>query len=153
MDINNRGMDVSMPSGGEVNSAVFHPTIDPSHELPPANHSNMRHRIDDLRGRGMAKVQSVQRMMSDRSASMKRSLSTSMTNMKTSMREQMNSRKSQLQSTMMSKQSEMQQSMRTNPMMWAGIAGGTGMALGLVGRFLHWRANRPMPDLVIIDAC
>lgn len=48
--------------------------------------------------------------------------------------------------------SQVQQSMRTQPLMWAGIAAGTGVALGLVGRFLHWRNRRAVPDLVIIDA-
>jgi ElaB/YqjD/DUF883 family membrane-anchored ribosome-binding protein len=153
MDINNRSMDVSLPSGLEVDSAVFHPVIDTSHQLPAADHSGMRHKLDDLRSRGMAKVQSMQRMMSDRVSTMRTSMRDGVSTMKTSMRDGMTSRKSQLQSTMTNTQSQMNASMRSNPMMWAGIAGGTGMALGLVGRFLHWRANRPMPDLVIIDAC
>lgn len=47
-----------------------------------------------------------------------------------------------------------QTSMKTNPMLWAGVAAGSGFALGLLGRFMHWRkAHRErLPDLVIIDA-
>ena len=44
--------------------------------------------------------------------------------------------------------------MKTNPMLWAGIAAGSGFALGLAGRIADSRRkNRRMyPDLVIIDA-
>src|SRR5688572_20020177 len=47
-----------------------------------------------------------------------------------------------------------QTSMKTNPMLWAGIAAGSGFALGLAGRIADSRRrNRRMyPDLVIIDA-
>ena len=49
---------------------------------------------------------------------------------------------------------KMQTSMRTSPMKWAGIAAGSGLALGLLGRFLHWRNShrRMTPDLVIIES-
>lgn len=49
---------------------------------------------------------------------------------------------------------KVQSSMKTSPMLWAGIAAGSGFALGLVGRFIHWRNyhRRTTPDLVIIDA-
>jgi ElaB/YqjD/DUF883 family membrane-anchored ribosome-binding protein len=43
--------------------------------------------------------------------------------------------------------------MRGNPAKWAGIAAGTGLAIGLAGRFLQRRANaRHMPTVVIIEA-
>lgn len=49
---------------------------------------------------------------------------------------------------------KVQTSMKSSPMLWAGIAAGSGFALGLVGRFIHWRNDhrRTGPDLVIIDA-
>jgi ElaB/YqjD/DUF883 family membrane-anchored ribosome-binding protein len=44
-------------------------------------------------------------------------------------------------------------SMRSNPSKWAGIAAGAGLAIGLVGRFLHHRAHhRHAPTVVIIEA-
>jgi len=45
-------------------------------------------------------------------------------------------------------------SMRSNPSKWAGIAAGAGLGIGLVGRFLHHRAqqNRHMPAVIIIEA-
>lgn len=48
-----------------------------------------------------------------------------------------------------------QTSMKTSPMLWAGIAAGSGFALGLLGRFVHWRnyhRRSSLPDLVIVDA-
>ena len=49
---------------------------------------------------------------------------------------------------------DVQTSMKTRPMLWAGIAAGSGFALGLLGRFIHWRnyRRRATPDLVILDA-
>lgn len=45
-------------------------------------------------------------------------------------------------------------SMRTSPMKWAGVAAGTGLALGLAGRIARARSKRQraLPELVIIDA-
>jgi ElaB/YqjD/DUF883 family membrane-anchored ribosome-binding protein len=45
-------------------------------------------------------------------------------------------------------------SMRTRPMLWAGVAAGTGFGLGLIGRIAQWRHKQrhAMPDIVIIEA-
>ena len=45
-------------------------------------------------------------------------------------------------------------SMKTSPMLWAGVAAGSGFALGMLGRIVQWRSKRrqAMPELVIIDA-
>ena len=50
--------------------------------------------------------------------------------------------------------SSMEESMRSKPMLWAGVAAGTGFGLGLIGRFIHWRNKRrgSMPTLVVIEA-
>ena len=44
-----------------------------------------------------------------------------------------------------------QTSMRTNPMKWAGVAAGTGFALGLAGRILQRRANHSSVELYVIE--
>jgi|SRR5687768_3333728 len=61
---------------------------------------------------------------------------------------------SKVQGGVHDKVSKAQTSMKTKPMLWAGIAAGTGFALGLAGRIADSRRNRRRmtPDLVIIDA-
>lgn len=46
-------------------------------------------------------------------------------------------------------------SMKSKPMLWAGIAAGSGFAIGMAGRFVQWRHHRRQagaPSLVILDA-
>jgi ElaB/YqjD/DUF883 family membrane-anchored ribosome-binding protein len=45
-------------------------------------------------------------------------------------------------------------SMRTNPMLWAGVAAASGFGLGLIGRIATWRSKhrRMTPDLIIIES-
>jgi hypothetical protein len=46
--------------------------------------------------------------------------------------------------------------LRVNPAKWTGIAAGSGLAIGLLGRFLHHRArhraHQGAPSIVIIEA-
>lgn len=97
--------------------------VDVGHQLPAPHDSALRHKVENLKSRGIAAVDLAKR----RAAAQVTRTSDSV-----------------------------QQSMRSKPMMWAGVAGGTGMVLGLIGRLIQWRAHRRMhrrmPDLVIIDA-
>ena len=53
----------------------------------------------------------------------------------------------------MSKASSVKSSLRDHPAKWAGIAAGTGIALGLTGRYLRRRAFlRDLPEIVVIEA-
>lgn len=83
--------------------------------------SGWRDRIDSLKSRGLAKVQS---------------------------------KVHDVETGAMSQATKVQQSMRTSPMKWAGIAAGTGFALGLIGRIAQARSKRrhAMPALVIVES-
>lgn len=126
------GSDLGMPSGCEVETAAFHTPVESVVVIDTAGRSGMRGRLDDLKSKGLAKVHGVQRLVSDRTSVMKSSLQTGVNDSMT----------------------RMQDSMRTSPMKWAGIAAGSGFAIGMLGRIAHWRNKhrRHMPDLVIIES-
>lgn len=133
----NDGSGVSAPSGYEVESATFHvPAVGEvsmgSFEPTSTSRSGFRGKLDDLKSRGMSKVHEVHHRLADTSKSMKVAVRDNV------------SRK--VEGT--------QTSMRNNPMMWAGIAAGSGFAIGMLGRILDSRKShrRMTPDLVIIDA-
>lgn len=121
----------SLGSGCEVESATFHAPISgglPMDSDVSSGRSGFRGKLDGLKSLGMTKVHDVQRMIGQRSAMVKSNVNGQVTKMQTSM--------------------------KTSPMLWAGIAAGSGFALGLIGRFAHWRNyhRRMTPDLIIIDA-
>ena len=119
-------------SGCEVESATFRVPVGDVEpfESMPSGRSGFRGRLDDLKSRGIGKVHDVQRSLGDRRVALKSSLDGQVDRVQTSM--------------------------KTSPMLWAGVAAGSGFALGLIGRFIHWRSDhrRSMrrPELVIIDA-
>lgn len=123
------------PSGSEVESAMFRPEVMPER-------SEFRGRLDDLKSRGLSKVTDVRRVMSDRTSVIKSNMQRSVTTAKSSVRDGVNSSMTRMQS-----------SMRENPAKWAGIAAGSGFALGMLGRFIHWRNShhRHTPQLVVIE--
>ena len=46
-----------------------------------------------------------------------------------------------------------QSRMRSKAVMWAGIATGLGLALGIAGRIARRRRARSMPMFVLVEAC
>lgn len=120
-------------SGWEAESATLHvPVVD--HTLPPRR-SDIRGKfdakLDDLKSRSLSKVHDVQDMVVQRTSVMK----------------------SNLRSGMNDSVTKMQSSMRTSPTKWAGIAAGSGLAIGLLGRILAARSRERsrMPQLIIIE--
>jgi len=136
--------DLQLPSGSEVGAATLHPDVhEHMHEVGTSvtwpERSGMRGKLDMLKSRGLSKVQDIQRVVRDRGMTMKGSLMTAQSSMRDGARTQV---------------TKVNDSMKTNPMLWAGIAAGTGFGIGLIGRFAHWRSRhrRMMPDLVIIES-
>jgi len=129
------GSGVGPSSGSEVESAMFRPEVMPER-------SDLRGRLDDLKSRGLAKVIDVRRVVSDRTSVIRSNVQRSVTTAKSSVRDGMNTGMTKLQS-----------SMRESPARWAGIAAGSGFALGMLGRFIRWRnqQHRHTPQLVIIE--
>jgi hypothetical protein len=132
------GSGVGMPSGCEVESASLRAPIGEIETLSPPARPDLRGRLDDLK----SKIHDVQRAVSNRTAVVKSSLDRSMSTAKSSVRDGVQGSVTKVQG-----------SMRTSPMKWAGVAAGSGLALGLLGRILHARSARQHlgPQLVIIE--
>lgn len=122
--------NLSMPSGSEVESAVFHDAVPVA--VTPVAPRGWRGRIDSLKSRGLARLHHVQHAVGDRSLAVRGSLQRSVSDSKT----------------------KMQTSMQSSPMKWAGIAAGSGLAIGLLGRLVQARNKRArnLPQLVIIES-
>lgn len=140
------GSDLAMPSGCEVETAAFHSPVESTALVPVETtaRSGMREKLDAWKSTGTTKLHDMQRTVSNRTSDMKSSLQRSMTTAMTSVKSNVNTQMTRTQD-----------SMRTSPMKWAGIAAGSGFAIGMLGRIVHWRNkhhHRHMPDLVIIES-
>ena len=113
-------------------------THDTYSSLHDVERSGMRGRLDTLKSRGLSKVHDIQRVIDDRRTAVKSSALIA---------------KSAMRDGARSGVTKVQDSMRTSPMKWAGIAAGTGFALGLIGRIADARRkhHRATPELVIIE--
>ena len=139
----NGGTEIRVPSGFEVESATFHVPMVDEPVGNTSSRSGFRGRLDDIKSRGLNKVHEVQNRLADRGTTLNRSVKSSISNAKVSVRDGVSRQVTRTQT-----------SMKNSPMLWAGIAAGSGFALGMIGRIVHWRNyhRRMTPDLVIIDA-
>ena len=101
-------------------------------QLPSAERSGFRGKLDTLKSRGLSKVHDIQRVVSERG-----------TAVQTSLRDGTKTRVTRVND-----------SMRSKPMLWAGVAAASGFGLGLIGRVASWRNKhrRMTPDLIIIES-
>lgn len=161
------GSDLRMPSGCEVETATF--IVEPVNvgsSLPHSQSSGMREKLDDLKSRGLSSLRSMQQTMNQRTSVMKSTLGERTNTLKQQLNERTAIMKTNLQQSLASVSTstrdgvndsmmKMQTSMATSPMKWAGIAAGSGFAIGLLGRFVHWRNkhhHHHMPQLVVIES-
>jgi len=169
------GSDLKMPSGSEVEAATIHaPTspvssvtvVMPERSAMKENMSEVREKLDSLRTQGRMKLHDMQHTLGEKSAVMKSTMQRSMSTAMTTMQQSMTTAKSTMQrsldranTSVHTGLNDVQADMKVNPMKWAGIAAGSGFAIGLIGRFMHWRNKHQhhhtgMPQLVIIErAC
>jgi ElaB/YqjD/DUF883 family membrane-anchored ribosome-binding protein len=133
--------DLQIPSGCEVGGAVLHPHVHDDFEtaLTVPDRSGMRAKLESLKSRGLSRVHDIQRVVRDRGTSVKDQLRTTRYAVSDGAKAQV---------------TRVNESMRSNPMLWAGIAAGAGFGLGLIGRVAQWRSRqqRRMPDLIIIES-
>ena len=150
------GSDLEMPSGFEVEAATFHAPAVAEFTIVTPERSNststMKEKLDSLKSQSRMKLHDVQHLMNEKTAVLKSSLQRSVTTARSTMERSMN----QANATVQTGLHDMQADMRVNPMKWAGIAAGSGFALGLLGRMLSWRNRHRhvhgMPQLVIIES-
>ena len=137
------GSNLGMGSGSEVESAAFHTPVSGVQPIHSSEGSSLRSRIDDVKNRSLTKVRDVRRNVSDRSAGMKGDA-----------RQKLMTTRSSVKRNVSDQMTKMQSSMRTSPAKWAAIAAGSGFAIGMASRFVHWRNQhqRRMPELVIIES-
>jgi len=142
---------LEMPSGCEVESATFHAPLGDTHIhsfTPEA--TGIRGKLDQWKSRGMAKVQDlrasslskvhdVQHVLAERGALVRSNVQRSVSTTRSSVRDGVSGKVTQMQS-----------SMHSSPMKWAGIAAGSGLALGLAGRFVHWRNKHQQTGLQLV---
>ncbi|HEX8620269.1 MAG TPA: hypothetical protein VF911_22000 [Thermoanaerobaculia bacterium] len=168
------GSDLSMPSGYEVEAATFHApvvaevtVVTPERSVSHKNSdmkSNVIEKLESMRKHSRMKFHDMQHLVDEKSAVMKSQLQRSMTTAKAQLQESMavakttmNRSMEQANTTVHTGFNDMQSDMKVNPMKWAGIAAGSGFAIGLIGRFIHWRnkhshTHSRMPQLVIIES-
>jgi ElaB/YqjD/DUF883 family membrane-anchored ribosome-binding protein len=159
------GSDLEMPSGFEVEAATFHAPVVTEVVVvtPERSNSTMKDKLSSLKSQSRMKLHDVQHLMNEKSAVMKSSLERSLTTAKSSTqqalvtaRSTMNRSMSQANATVHTTLDDVQADMRVNPMKWAGIAAGSGFAIGLIGRMISWRNKHRhvhgMPQLVIIES-
>jgi ElaB/YqjD/DUF883 family membrane-anchored ribosome-binding protein len=123
--MNTTNRDVTFGSGPAPSNFV------PVAEVISPRRSDIRGKLEDLKSHSLSRVHEVQGVVSSRTSLMK----------------------SNLRSGMSDSMTKVQRSMAASPMKWAGIAAGSGFALGMLGRVMSWRSKerQRMPQLVIIE--
>lgn len=149
-----QGSNLGWTSGSEVESATWRsePTAihSPDREVTVIMPDrSLRSKIDEVKSMASSKMHAVK----SKAAGMQRSLAVRSNDAKRSLQSSVVSAKSAARARTNESIAKVQTSMQTSPMKWAGIAAGSGLAIGLLGRLLDTRRHRHhhMPQLVVIE--
>ena len=149
------GSNLGMTSGSEVESAAWHTESTAIHHSPDREVTvimpdrSFRSKLDDVKSMASSKIDDVK----SKAAEVQRSLAVRTSDTKRSLQSSVMSAKSTARTRANESLTKVQTSMQTNPVKWAGIAAGSGLAIGLLGRLLDARRHhhRHMPQLVVIE--
>lgn len=153
METRVNAIEAALPSGSEVASAAWHPRVAgccPEHD--GAGSGNWRTKLGELRSRSVSTMNQVKERSAVRATEIRRRATERAAMWKRSAAGTMAATGSAVRSRAQTGIAQMNSSMRNDPMKWAGIAAGSGVVLGLVGRLLdRQRHRRHLPQLVVIE--
>lgn len=131
--------DWQLARGNEVEDGQVSRSVDGLGETRLTVPGGTRGRVDAWKARGLSKAREARRAVDHRAAVLKSSFRSAQSSVRDGAKAQV---------------SRMETSMRSSPMKWAGIAAGTGFALGLIGRIAQTMSahRRLTPDIIIIEA-
>lgn len=124
-------------------AGLFHPRLVALEPLHSFEKHSWRSRLEDLRNRGVEKLQDAQRLVHDRTGAVTQAA-----------KQRAIAKKKAARDAVVRRKDRIHESMAGNPLKWAGIAAGSGIAIGVLGRIARWRMQRRPHHhgLVIIEA-
>ncbi|HEX9161546.1 MAG TPA: hypothetical protein VF980_07540 [Thermoanaerobaculia bacterium] len=128
-----------VPAGFEVETARLRIPIE-THLLSDHSHDgSVNDKLYHMKSRGKERIESWKRTVNSKLESVKPIAQQRVSSLRDEVKGQMSS---------------LHMKMRSNPQMWAGIAAGAGLGLGIMGRIMRHRVKQrmPLPHIIVIEA-